>query len=165
MKKPNDNVKKTHNLKEKSSKMAKNQPKVEYKTLDEVFEIIKSEMTDGKYKSLVAPMNDQNDYKLVVDNDYMVELQQKYSLALDMWSNWYEEYTKELKKVKELDDACKEMSCKNDTLAMENHRLKKKLDIAIRAFEDIRVCSQRDWNEYDCCLCAIKAKKDIEDVK
>ena len=97
MTKPNDNVKKSHNEKEKSSKMAKNQLKVEYKTLDEVFEIIKEEVTEGKYKSLVAPMNDQNDYKLVVDNDYMVELQQKYSLALDMWSHWYEEYTKELK--------------------------------------------------------------------
>ena len=95
--KPNDNVKKSHNVKEKSSKTTKNQPKVEYKTLDDVFEIIKSEVKGGKYKSLVAPMNDQNDYKLVVDNDYMVELQQKYSLALDMWAKWYEEYTKELK--------------------------------------------------------------------
>ena len=77
--------------------MEKKAPKVEYKTLDEVFEIIKGEMTGGKYKSLVAPMNDQNDNKLVVDNDYMVELKEKYSLALDMWSHWYEEYTKELK--------------------------------------------------------------------
>ena len=50
-----------------------------------------------EYKSLIAPMNDQNDHKLVVDNDYMVELKGKYSLALDMWSHWYEEYTKELK--------------------------------------------------------------------
>lgn len=97
MKKPNDNVKKSHNVKEKSSKTTKNQPKVEYKTLDEVFEIIKSEVAGGKYKSLVAPMNDQNDNKLIVDNNYMVELQQKYRLALDMWSHWYEEYTKELK--------------------------------------------------------------------
>lgn len=31
------------------------------------------------------------------DNDYMKELQEKYSLALRMWSHWYEEYTKELK--------------------------------------------------------------------
>ena len=77
--------------------MKKKAPKVEYKTLDEVFEIIKGEMTGGKYKSLVAPMNDQNDGKLVVDNDYMVELKEKYSLALDMWSHWYEEYKKELK--------------------------------------------------------------------
>ena len=97
MKKHNDNVKKSHKANEKSSKTAKNQPKVEYKTLDEVFEIIKSEVAEGKYKSLVAPMNDQNDNKLIVDNDYMVEFQQKYSLALDMWSHWYEEYTKELK--------------------------------------------------------------------
>ena len=80
MKKHNDNVKKSHKANEKSSKTAKNQPKVEYKTLDEVFEIIKSEVAEGKYKSLVAPMNDQNDNKLIVDNDYMVEFQQKYSL-------------------------------------------------------------------------------------
>ena len=67
-------MKKSHNVKEKSSKTTKNQPKVEYKTLDEVFEIIKSEMTGGKYKSLVAPMNNQNDHMLVVDRIYFEQL-------------------------------------------------------------------------------------------
>ena len=43
--------------------------------------------------------------------------------------------------------------------------LEKKLDIAVKALEDIRVRSQRDWDEYDCCVCAIKAKTDIEEVK
>ena len=50
-----------------------------------------------EYKSLVAPLNDQNDNQLVVDNDYMKELQEKYSLAMKMWAKWYDEYTKELK--------------------------------------------------------------------
>ena len=134
--------------------MKKKAPKVEYKTLDEVFEIIKGEMTGGKYKPLVAPMNDQNDHKLVVDNDYMVELQEKYSLALDMWSKWYEEYTKELKNVKELE---------------------KKLDIAVKTLEELETKSDKFDNSWSMQeqLDFIKAKcqetlyqlKEIEDIK
>ena len=44
-------------------------------------------------------------------------------------------------------------------------RLQEQLKIATKALEDIRVRSQRDWDEYDCCLWAIKAQKDIEEVK
>ena len=50
-------------------------------------------------------------------------------------------------------------------LVSKTEQLEKKLKIATKAFEDIRVHSQRDWDEYDCCLCAIKAKNDIEEVK
>lgn len=70
MTKPNDNVKKSHNARKKSSKTTKNQPKVEYKTLSELFAII----TGGRYKPLVAPMNDQNDGKLIVDKTYFEQL-------------------------------------------------------------------------------------------
>ena len=52
-----------------------------------------------------------------------------------------------------------------EELKADNKRLKEKVAIAIKALEDIRVRSQRDWDEYDCCVCAIKAKTDIEEVK
>lgn len=50
-------------------------------------------------------------------------------------------------------------------LVSKNEQLEKKLAIAKKALEDIRVRSQRDWDEYDCCVCATNAKTDIEEAK
>ena len=50
MKKSNDNVKKSQNAGKKSPKMIKNPMKVEYLTLDEVFEIMKGEVMGGRIK-------------------------------------------------------------------------------------------------------------------
>ena len=45
------------------------------------------------------------------------------------------------------------------------HRLEKKLEIATKALKDIKVYSQRDWDEYNCMECAGKALKEMEGVK
>ena len=52
-----------------------------------------------------------------------------------------------------------------DNLNRQIEHIQKQLSIAKKALEDIRVRSQRDWDEYDCCVCAINAKTDIEEVK
>ena len=44
-------------------------------------------------------------------------------------------------------------------------RLTKKLEIATKALKDIKVYSQRDWDEYNCMECADKALKEMEGVK
>ena len=64
-----------------------------------------------------------------------------------------------------LDNELKELATKNDTLAVENGRLQEKLAIATKALKDIKVRSQRDWDEYNCMECVDKALKEMEGVK
>ena len=48
---------------------------------------------------------------------------------------------------------------------IENMNLKRKLEIATKALKDIKVYSQRDWDEYNCMECSDKALKEMEGVK
>ena len=47
-------------------------------------------------------------------------------------------------------------------LEKENKRLQERLAIATKALNDIKVYSQRDWDEYNCMGCARKALKEID---
>lgn len=50
-------------------------------------------------------------------------------------------------------------------LVSKNEQLEKRLENATKALKDIKVYSQRDWDEYNCMECAGKALKEMEGVK
>ena len=58
-----------------------------------------------------------------------------------------------------------ELVSKTDELVQKMHILEKRLEIATKALKDIKVYSQRDWDEYNCMECADKALKEMEGVK
>ena len=70
--------------------------KTEYITLNKMFDIIKDEVKGKCRKGTKFPQKEDGGLK------------EKYSLALKMWQHWYEEYTKELKKNKELEEQLNE---------------------------------------------------------
>lgn len=56
----------------------------------------------------------------------------------------------------------KRLVSNSDESSRKALQLEKRLEIATKALEEIKVRSQRDWNEYDCMGCARKALYDIE---
>ena len=89
--------------------------KVEYITLNQMFDIIKDEVKGKCRKGTKFPQKEDGGLK------------EKYSLALKMWQHWYEEYTKELKKNKELNEEVKREVASNEELLEVQKRLEAQL--------------------------------------
>ena len=111
--------------------------KTEYITLNEMFDIIKDEVKGKCRKGTKFPQKEDGGLK------------EKYSLALNMWQHWYEEYTKELKKNKELEEEVKREVVSNEELLEQIKRLEERLADADKTIYDLRIELARTQQSFE----------------
>lgn len=77
----------------------------------------------------------------------------------------YEEYKNLQEENNKLADLITDINNKWLKTIKERKHLEKRLEIATKALIDIRNNSVRDWDEYSCRECSVKALKEMEGVK